>query len=86
MRANGYVFDRIFTFHNSFNQIGEIMQDLTYKVVCISLYHEDLEELDKKVKQLKSKGFSKSNRSALIRAALDAFDIDSFSKNEGVSR
>jgi hypothetical protein len=47
-----------------------------YKVICISLYNEDLTALDAKVDELKSRGFTKANRSALIRAALEAFDLD----------
>jgi hypothetical protein len=45
-------------------------------VVCISTYPEDLAELDAKVEQLKARGHRKANRSALIRLALERFDID----------
>ncbi len=48
-----------------------------YKVICISMYNDDLAALDEKVEALKKRGFTKANRSALIRAALDAFDLDS---------
>jgi hypothetical protein len=47
-----------------------------YKVICISLYTKDLEQLDALVDQLKAKGITKANRSALIRAALDQVDLD----------
>jgi hypothetical protein len=47
-----------------------------YKVICISLYTKDLEQLDDLVDQLKAKGITKANRSALIRAALDQVDLD----------
>ncbi len=47
-----------------------------YKVICISLYTKDLERLDEKVDELKSRGMTKANRSALIRAALDQLDLD----------
>ena len=48
-----------------------------YKVICISLYNDDLSALDAKVDELKKRGFTKANRSALIRAALESFDLDS---------
>jgi hypothetical protein len=47
-----------------------------YKVICISLYTSDLEKLDRMVEELKSRGLTKANRSALIRFALDAVDLD----------
>ena len=56
-----------------------------YKVICISLYIEDLRELDEKVQALKDRGFSKANRSALIRYGLKKVDIDKVPKglNDG---
>ena len=47
-----------------------------YKVICISLYNDDLMGLDAKVAELKSRGFTKANRSALIRYALSVVDLD----------
>jgi hypothetical protein len=47
-----------------------------YKVICISLYTKDLERLDALVDELKSRGITKANRSALIRVALDQLDLD----------
>jgi hypothetical protein len=47
-----------------------------YKVICISLYTKDLERLDALVDELKARGITKANRSALIRAALDQIDLD----------
>jgi hypothetical protein len=47
-----------------------------YKVICISIYTKDLDRLDGLVDQLKSRGMTKANRSALIRAALDQIDLD----------
>ncbi len=47
-----------------------------YKVICISMYTKDLERLDALVDALKSRGLTKANRSALIRAALDQVDLD----------
>jgi hypothetical protein len=47
-----------------------------YKVICISLYTKDLERLDALVTELKARGLTKANRSALIRVALDQVDLD----------
>jgi hypothetical protein len=47
-----------------------------YKVICISLYTKDLEHLDALVDELKGRGLTKANRSALIRAALAQVDLD----------
>jgi metal-responsive CopG/Arc/MetJ family transcriptional regulator len=47
-----------------------------YKVICISMYTKDLERLDELVEELKSRGLTKANRSALIRAALEQVDLD----------
>lgn len=43
---------------------------LPYKVICISLYHEDLRELDDFIVSLNALGYRQANRSALIRIAL----------------
>lgn len=45
-----------------------------YKVICVSLYNEDLARLDAVVRELKSRGFTKANRSAVLRAAVEQFD------------
>ena len=47
-----------------------------YKVICISLYTSDLDRLDALVDELKARGITKANRSALIRVALDQLDLD----------
>jgi hypothetical protein len=47
-----------------------------YKVICISMYNRDLARMDALVEALKSRGVTKANRSALIRAALDQVDLD----------
>jgi hypothetical protein len=47
-----------------------------YKVICISLYTRDLERLDARVDELKARGLTKANRSALIRVALEQLDLD----------
>ncbi len=51
-----------------------------YKVICISLYNEDLARLDGMVDELKKRGFTKANRSALIRFALEHADLDKVTK------
>ena len=48
-----------------------------YKVICISLYNDDLQRLDAMVDSLKARGMTKANRSALIRYALSQVDLDS---------
>ena len=47
-----------------------------YKVICISMYTRDLEELDAKVAELKRRGWTKANKSQLIRLALAMLDLD----------
>ena len=47
-----------------------------YKVICISMYTRDIEELDAKVAELKRRGWTKANKSQLIRLALAQIDID----------
>jgi hypothetical protein len=47
-----------------------------YKVICISLYNRDLDRLDALVDELKARGLTKANRSALIRVALEQLDLD----------
>lgn len=46
-----------------------------YKVVCISLYNEDISRLEALVAELKRRGFTKANKSQVIRAALDQVDL-----------
>jgi hypothetical protein len=48
-----------------------------YKVICISMYLDDLGKLDEMVDELKARGLTKANRSALIRYALSQVDLDS---------
>lgn len=47
-----------------------------YKVICISMYTQDLEELEAKVAELKRRGWTKANKSQLIRLALSQVDLD----------
>jgi hypothetical protein len=46
-----------------------------YKVICISMYTDDLARLDGMVDALKARGLTKANRSALIRHALANVDL-----------
>jgi hypothetical protein len=47
-----------------------------YKVICISMYTKDIEELEAKVHELKRRGWTKANKSHLIRLALAQLDLD----------
>lgn len=47
-----------------------------YKVICISMYTDDLARLDTMVESLKARGLTKANRSALIRYALGEVNLD----------
>jgi hypothetical protein len=51
-----------------------------YKIVCISLYTEDIARLEAVVAELKRRGHTKANKSAVIRYALDTIDIDKMPK------
>lgn len=51
-----------------------------YKVVCISLYTEDIAHLEALVKELKKRGHTKANKSQVIRAALDQIDLSKIPK------
>ena len=44
-------------------------------MICISMYTRDLEELDAKVAELKRRGWTKANKSQLIRLALSQIDV-----------
>jgi hypothetical protein len=47
-----------------------------YKVICISMYTADIQGLDAKVAELKRRGWTKANKSQLIRIALAQLDLD----------
>jgi hypothetical protein len=47
-----------------------------YKVICISMYTRDIEELEAKVAELKRRGWTKASKSQLIRLALAQLDLD----------
>ena len=51
-----------------------------YKIVCISLYNEDIERLENLVRELKKRGHTKANKSQVIRAALDQIDLGKIPK------
>jgi hypothetical protein len=55
---------------------GDAARPTHYKVICISMYTRDLEELDAKVHELKRRGWTKANKSHLIRLALAQLDLD----------
>jgi len=56
--------------------MGKQPRPTHYKVICISMYTQDLEELDAKVAELKRRGWTKANKSQLIRLALSQIDLD----------
>lgn len=47
-----------------------------YKVLCISMYVPDVERMDEIVEELKGRGMTGANRSALLRYALSIVDPD----------
>ena len=51
-------------------------EEVDYQVICISMYMDDLHRLDQMVDELKARGLTKANRSALIRYALGEIDLD----------
>jgi hypothetical protein len=57
-------------------KVAPVERPIHYKVICISLYTRDLDRLDELVDELKARGLTKANRSALIRVALDQLDLD----------
>ena len=60
--------------------VGANEKPTHYKVICISMYTEDLKRLDTMVDSLKARGLTKANRSALIRYALGSIDLDNVPK------
>ena len=51
-----------------------------YKVVSISLYNEDIKNLEEMVRELKRRGHYKANKSLLIRQALAQVDLDKIAR------
>jgi hypothetical protein len=54
----------------------EQLKPTHYKVICISMYTRDIEELEAKVAELKRRGWTKASKSQLIRLALSQVDLD----------
>lgn len=46
-----------------------------YKIVCISLYNEDIARLESLVRAWKKMGHTKANKSQVIRVALEQLDL-----------
>lgn len=55
--------------------------DPAYLVIAVSMYPRDLRKLDARVAELKRRGFTRANRSALIRVALDQVDLDKYPRS-----
>ncbi|MEM6531105.1 MAG: hypothetical protein AAF654_00710 [Myxococcota bacterium] len=53
-----------------------------YRIVSISLYNEDIERLDRMVRELKRRGVYKANKSQLIRHALERLEAADFSRDD----
>ena len=47
-----------------------------YKVICVSMYTRDLEDLNAKVAELKRRGWTKANKSLVLRMAIGQLDLD----------
>lgn len=47
-----------------------------YKIMCISMYTRDIADLEAKVAELKRRGWTKANKSQLLRMALSRLDLD----------
>jgi hypothetical protein len=45
----------------------------SYKLVCFSLYHEDIARLEQLVGELKRRGLGRVSKSQVVRMALEAF-------------
>ena len=64
------------TLRDDGGKVRPIDKPTHYKVVCYSMYTKDLDDLDRKVVMLKQHGWSKANRSHLIRIALSRLSDD----------
>lgn len=53
-----------------------------FKIICISLYDQDVQNLDEAVSQLKERGLRRANRSWLIRYALARIDLDAIQRED----
>lgn len=56
--------------------------ELPYKVICISMYLDDVRAVDAKVEELKARGHTKMSRSQLIRLALRRLSVDDVASME----
>ncbi len=74
--VEGVLTGRFYTSRDERAEERETEKPTHYKVICISIYNDDLKHLDELVSQLKKRGMTKANRSALIRAALQQVDLD----------
>ena len=59
----------------SFSSESKTEKPSHYKVVCLSLYTEDIEKLNSFVAELKKRGHTKANKSQVVRAALEQLDV-----------
>ena len=53
-----------------------------HKVVCVSMYLDDIKRAEQMIAGLKRDGFTKMNRSRLIRLALEQFDASKLSPED----
>jgi len=53
-----------------------------YKLVCISLYLDDIARLEALVGELKRRGHPRANKSQIVRLALDQVDLAKLAGNQ----
>ena len=53
----------------------------TYRLLCFSLYHEDVALLEKLVAELRKRGVTRANKSMVVRAALAQLDVTKVPRN-----
>lgn len=66
----------------SLRRAKPVEKPTNYKVVCISMYKRDVEQLKAKVAELKRRGLTKMSMSQLIRIALARIDLDTITRSE----
>jgi len=54
-----------------------------YKLVCVSLYLEDIARLEALVGELKRRGYSRMSKSKIVRLALAEVDLGKLAKQPG---
>lgn len=52
-----------------------------YKLVCISLYNQDIARLEQHVSELRTRGHTKANKSQVIRFAIDHAPLEKMPKS-----